>query len=463
MGDVDAIRYSGSGWVANIGQSHTPVDDWPRFEMTAYDRTISYDHRASYEIFTRRQGDYPALGGGTPLQGEQQRVFFTYGEHTWTMAGDNPVAQPANAEVRQLDIWMSPHGFLKAAAEADDASATALTLEGRPLTIVSFTALGQVPRQRHDQRGQPGRAGPDLGAEPVLRRHDLRPPLHRIPGVRRRDVPDRAPLAPGRSAAQSRPQLDGDHGDGGARQPGPRPGAGGAGRRAGSNGYPPVVVRSTQMAPGVWRVSGGSHHSIGVEFDDFLAVVEAPQSEARSLAVIAELRRRVPEKPIRYVVNTHHHVDHAGGLRTYVAQSAAVVTHEANRDFYMDVFLHPGTRSLEPDILSSLMPWFSPNRIPALELVSDEYTLTDGERVMNVHAVPGPRPRGDDAGRAPAGGADPDQRRPLLAAPAERGAAPRERQHAGPGRDHRAAGASTWPGTSASMAWWDPTWTSSGS
>ena len=90
MGDVDAIRYSGHGWVANVGQSHTPADDWPRFEMTAYDRTISYGHRASYEIYVRRQGDYPALGGGTPLQGEQQRVFFTAGEHAWTLAGDNP-------------------------------------------------------------------------------------------------------------------------------------------------------------------------------------------------------------------------------------------------------------------------------------------------------------------------------------------------------------------------------------
>ena len=111
---------------------------------------------------------------------------------------------------------------------------------------------------------------------------------------------------------------------------------------------PPVVVRSTQMASGVWRVSGGTHHSVAVEFNDFIAVVEAPQNEARSLGVIAELRRRVPDKPIRYVVNTHHHADHAGGLRTYVAQSARdsrtrrTATSTASSS-------NPGSRSLEPN------------------------------------------------------------------------------------------------------------------
>ena len=385
MGDVSSIQYSGTGWVANIGQSHTPADDWPRFEVTAYDRTISYDGRASFEMYTRRQGDYPALGGGTPLQGEQQRVFLTAGEHSWTMAGDNPVPQPANAEVRQLDIWTSPHGFLKAAAEADDAAAVELMLEGRSLTIVTFTAMDKyrvngtinednlvervltwVPNAYfgdmiYDHRYTEYQDFDGVMFPTVLHSHQGDPRIH--PGHNSMEITvtgvdanvDLEPLAvPDAVQAAT---------------------------------VPPIVVRSTQMAPGVWRVSGGSHHSIGVEFSDFIAVVEAPQTEARSLAVIAELRRRVPDKPIRYVVNTHHHVDHAGGLRTYVAQSATVVTHEANRDFYMDVFLHPGTRSLEPDILSSLMPWFAGNRIPAVELVSDDYTLTDGERVMNIHAV----------------------------------------------------------------------------
>lgn len=384
MGDVTSIRYSGTGWVANVGQNHTPADDWPRFEVTAYERTIDYAAGSSRETYTRRQGDYPALGGGTPLQGEQQRVFLTAGGHAWTMAGGDPAPQPASAAVRQLDVWMSPHGFLKAAAEAGDASAVALLLEGRPLTIVSFTAGGfrvngtinedhlvervqtWVPNpvfgdMIYDHRYTEYREFDGVTFPAVLHSHQGDPRIH--PGHNRMEI----------TVTEAQADV--------APEPLPVPDA----VRAAVP--PPVVVRSTQMAPGVWRVSGGTHHSVAVEFADFIAVVEAPQNEARSLAVIAEMRRRVPDKPIRYVVNTHHHVDHAGGLRTYVAQSATVVTHEANRDFYLDVFFHPGTRALEPDILSSRMPWFAPNRVPALETVSDQYTLTDGERVLNVHAV----------------------------------------------------------------------------
>ena len=34
MGDpssVTSIQYSGAGWVAGVGQSYTPNDDWPKF------------------------------------------------------------------------------------------------------------------------------------------------------------------------------------------------------------------------------------------------------------------------------------------------------------------------------------------------------------------------------------------------------------------------------------------------
>ena len=88
-------------------------------------------------------------------------------------------------------------------------------------------------------------------------------------------------------------------------------------------------------------------------------------------------------------MNTHHHFDHAGGLRTYVAQSTTVVTHQGNRDFYDDVFFHPGRRILEPDILSGRMPWFSGNRIPAFETVNEKYVLSDGERTMDIYPVLG--------------------------------------------------------------------------
>jgi len=69
-------------------------------------------------------------------------------------------------------------------------------------------------------------------------------------------------------------------------------------------------------------VGGGTHASVAVEFRDFITVIEAPLNEDRSLAVIAEVKKLIPNKPIRYLVSTHHHWDHLGGVRAYVQQRA---------------------------------------------------------------------------------------------------------------------------------------------
>ena len=149
----------------------------------------------------------------------------------------------------------------------------------------------------------------------------------------------------------------------------------------------PIRVESQQLAQGVWLIGGGSHNSVAVEFRDFVAVVEAPQDENRSLAVIGEVQKLVPSKPVQYVVNTHHHFDHSGGLRTYVAHGATVVTHQSNRDFYENVLFYPAPRTLQPDLLSNRYPWFSGNRIPAIETVSRKYVLSDGIRTMDIYPV----------------------------------------------------------------------------
>src|SRR5207344_1677271 len=89
---------------------------------------------------------------------------------------------------------------------------------------------------------------------------------------------------------------------------------------------PQVQVVMTQLAPGVVLMGGGSHNSVAVEFKDFVTVIEGPLNQQRSLAVIAEVKRTFPNKPIRYLVNTHNHFDHLGGVRTYVAEGATVIT-----------------------------------------------------------------------------------------------------------------------------------------
>ena len=89
----------------------------------------------------------------------------------------------------------------------------------------------------------------------------------------------------------------------------------------------PVRVETTKLADGVYLLGGGTHNSMAVEFRDFIAVFEAPLNEDRSLAVIEDVVRLMPGKPIRWLINSHQHFDHAGGLRTYMHIGATIVTH----------------------------------------------------------------------------------------------------------------------------------------
>jgi hypothetical protein len=148
---------------------------------------------------------------------------------------------------------------------------------------------------------------------------------------------------------------------------------------------PPVRVESQKLADGVWLLAGGTHHSMLVEFKDFVAVVEAPVNEARSLAVIAEADKLVPNKPIRYVVNTHHHFDHSGGLRTYLSQGTTIVTHESNKEYYLDILFDPRPWTLQPDRMSIFNPMYMISRRPApIDTVGNKYAISDGARVLEI-------------------------------------------------------------------------------
>jgi glyoxylase-like metal-dependent hydrolase (beta-lactamase superfamily II) len=155
---------------------------------------------------------------------------------------------------------------------------------------------------------------------------------------------------------------------------------------------PPVTtnrVVATTLAPGVVIMGGGSHNSIAVEFKDYVVMIEAPLDQQRSLALIAETKKTFPNKPIRYVVNTHNHFDHLGGVRTFVAEGATIVTDERNKNFYERVVLAPQPRTLLPDRLS-LRP-FAPTGPGMLEVqgFTDNYTISDGNQIFELYHVEG--------------------------------------------------------------------------
>ena len=128
-------------------------------------------------------------------------------------------------------------------------------------------------------------------------------------------------------------------------------------------------------------MKGGTHHSVAIEQADHVVVVEGPQSEARSLAVIAKVKETIPNKPLRYLINTHVHFDHSGGLRTWVDEGATIVTHQMNKPYYEQAWAAPHT--LNPDRLAQS------KKSATFETVSDKHVLTDGKRSIEIHEIAG--------------------------------------------------------------------------
>lgn len=149
--------------------------------------------------------------------------------------------------------------------------------------------------------------------------------------------------------------------------------------QAGQPAAPTIAIDS--IAPGVWSVAGQSHHTIVIEQSGQLLLVEAPQSEARTLAAIAAARALRPDKPASVLVNTHHHFDHSGGLRAAISQGFTIVTHEGNRDFYERV-LFPRRHSIQQDRLGQ-----NPKPMRLMP-VPDRYVRADSVRPVEVYAVP---------------------------------------------------------------------------
>jgi glyoxylase-like metal-dependent hydrolase (beta-lactamase superfamily II) len=140
-------------------------------------------------------------------------------------------------------------------------------------------------------------------------------------------------------------------------------------------------VLSEKVADGVFYLRGGTYHSVAVGFSDYVVVVEAPLNEQRSLAVIEEVKKLFPNKPIRYVVNTHHHFDHAAGLRAYVNEGATVITQEINKEFFEKAFATP--RTLNPDPLSRS------GKKAIIETVGEKKVLSDGAHALELYLIKG--------------------------------------------------------------------------
>jgi glyoxylase-like metal-dependent hydrolase (beta-lactamase superfamily II) len=146
-------------------------------------------------------------------------------------------------------------------------------------------------------------------------------------------------------------------------------------------------VDVVEAAKGVYQLKGGSHHSMAVEMKDHIVVIEAPLFEERSLAVMKALEAKIPGKPIKYVVMTHFHIDHSGGIRAYAAKGATILAQEGNVEFIKTVLSRPKT--VRPDSLAK-----TGNVTPNIEGFKDVKTLTDGERTIELREIANPHSSG---------------------------------------------------------------------
>ncbi len=402
--NLRCVTYTGTGYVGIVGQNYDIRADWARVELASYTRTINYEQRAAREERVIRQGNNPPRGGGgIPIQGEQRQVMLVADRFAWNLQGTNVVPQPAAAEVRQLDLWLNPHGFIKAAM-APGANPVLITRhEGgalgglsatrlRRLNIVSIAVLGKyrvnatINDQNLVERVQtwiPNPVRGDLNQEGEFTQ------WRDVDGVK---FPGNFHHHTDWDDETQEPNYNGGHNSltfnvkdlrvNDCGEPIAAP------QDVQKATVPPVQVQTTKLAEGVYYLAGGSHHSVAVEFRDFSVLVEAPQNQQRVVAVIQALYKAIPNKPIRYVVNSHHHFDHLGGIRTAFHEGATVVAHVSNRDFYKQEVLSYAPWTLEPDLLS-LHPPTEFAEGYQLETIDMKGTISDGTRSLDIYYVQG--------------------------------------------------------------------------
>lgn len=403
--NLKSIQFTADGFLSKVGEQYELTTDWPHFEVSEYTRTIDFDAKYMRLDYNQKQGSYPT--NGYPSVPEDHVTNILSGNFAWDMKGDTPVPYTRlyldgmpYADLRQLEMVLSPHGFIKAALAATDAVAITqpivgpsdfgLSQFGQWVTIVSFhygkyRVNGTINDQNLVEFTGTWIANPIYGDMPYEMRYTQYKNYNGVmfPGLTHVHQGD-----PRINTAENYFQVW-------TRDVQPN---------VVVNKIPvpdvvrtakldPVKVDTQKLADHVWLLGGGPLNSVLVEFKEFVAVVEAPQNEARSLAVIDEVHKLVPGKMIRYVVNTNHHMAYAGGLRTYFSQGTTVVTHQSNRDYYVDILFSPFPRTVDPDRMTIFNPMYMiSRRPPPIETVGGttsvgKYVISDDERQLQIWHV----------------------------------------------------------------------------
>ena len=385
---LNAITYSGTARNGAFGQSKAigePMGAVNVTQITQYTRTINFGQAADPSaLVSRATGPTqpPAVPGVPP---QPPGVF------NQNVTG----AQAGSSWAQALNIWTTPWGFLKGAALN---KATVRQQGGNQL--VSFTPpnLKSPSGQAYTVTGHINKANQVTKVETMVdnavvgdllvefeysnyqNMNGVQVPtriVQRQAGLPTFDanITAATPNPPNLTELLTAPPPA-------AAPGGAAPPAGGGGRGAGAPAAaaePPPVEK---IGEGAFKI-GGNYTSIAVDMGDHILVIESGQSDARGLAVMAAAKQTIPNKPIRFVVNSHAHFDHAGGLGAAVAEGSTILTHR-NNEPVLERFL-AGPRTLIGDSLSKV----SNRRKDVVQAVGDrDVRKGSNGKVVELHHVP---------------------------------------------------------------------------
>ena len=361
--DLKTLRYTADGTGHTFGQAFKPGIAWPRIKLHSVTRSVNYDTGSMRDEIVLSRAE--ALGGGGyPHTGEQRNDQYVSGAHAWNVAGNTPAAGPRFLADRIHQLWITPHGALKAAMKN---RASARTGKTGGYTTVAFTEPGRFTATLFINEAGLVERVESIAPDPVLgdtKSVTTYSDYRSAGGVQ---FPTRI-----RQTQGGFPVLDLTVRD---VQP-----------NAPVDIQVPEAVRNAtervvadNVANGVWHITGGSHNSVAIEMKDHLILVEAPLNEGRAGPVIDAVRKLAPGKPIRYVINSHQHFDHSGGLRTAAAEGAIIVTHAANKPYFEKAFAVPN--AVAPDRLARS------GKQAQFRTVGDRMTMSDGTRSVELHHI----------------------------------------------------------------------------
>jgi glyoxylase-like metal-dependent hydrolase (beta-lactamase superfamily II) len=374
---LNSIHYYGTAQNGNLGQNNNANQPWPMAAMNDYVRAIDFGKATSRATWANYAvpvtGGRATLAVGTP----QTQQLITPETITWA---------------QQLEIWITPWGFLRGAA-ANTATVRAQTVGGRRYQAVTWNSpfkspggqayrlVGYINNQNLVERVQTWVENPIFGDMLVeveytnyRDNNGLKYPAQIV--QKRGGWPTFEMYVLGAHANPANLQA--------LLTPTPPPAGrgGGPGGGPGGPGGAPAAPASQKLAEGVFRING-AYNALAVEFADHIVLFEpGPQNEARAQAIIAETKKVIPNKPIRYGVISHHHFDHTSGLPAVVAEGITIVTPEVNRAFLMNALSAP--RTLAPDSQSKS------GKKPIIEgFKGDKRVFQDATRTFELYVVQG--------------------------------------------------------------------------